>query len=376
MFNRSCFEKQLQKRFDLLPKDEDSLFKWIDSISIADKTHKDLVETWIEHDPNSSVALVVKGRLLVKLAWKERTNAFTKDVKKESWTGMERYFKEAYLAAKKAVILDPNNYVAHYIILQYRYHYRDLEQFESYYRAIVNKFPQSTAVRFLYLSKLWPRWPGSMSKMKDELSHIKSDLIDTDITKDFENYLNYYNAFLARESKDYENCVALASNDKAYPLYGIRARCNYELENYSEVIADYSEVVKSNFLDDVDTIKLSKSLYEIGRYLEASIVMDHAIEHYPNVAYFWTSAYYYHYQSGRVTTCKIAMSSLDYFPKHSYLVKAAVACFDRRKQYRKCIEVGGNAIHRMESNGGFQKKAKHYKSIKRNYEHCLKMLKN
>ncbi|MCO4783218.1 MAG: DUF4034 domain-containing protein [Candidatus Cloacimonetes bacterium] len=377
-FKRGSFkkvEKEIQKQFDLLPQSEDNLFKFISSISIANKSHLDSINQWIDQNRKSSIAQAVKGMLLVGLAWKERTNSFSKDVKKESWDGMQQYLKEAYSAAKQALNLDPDNYVAHYIILKYRYHYRDKEQFETYYRGIVKKYPNSTAVRYLYLGKLWPRWSGSIADIKKELDKITSDFTNPDGKKGFENYMNFYNAFLARERKDFEECADIASIDESYPLYGTRARCNYVLENYIEVNADFSEVIKSNFLDESDLIMFSKSLYEMGRYFDASRVMDYAIEHYPDNAYFWSSAYFYHYKSNRVTTCKIAESSLEHFPENAYLLKAAVACFDRKKQYRKCIKVGGNAINTMKSNGDFKKKSKEFASINRSYEHCTKMLK-
>ena len=123
------------------------------------------VNRWIQNDPRSALAYLIRAKYYEATGWATRGEDFASTIKSEHMTSFMDYMRMATADAEKSIEINPNIPLSYFVVLHDVSGNANSAEMDEAFRVGIARFPGYYELYRLRLYSLTPKWGGSRSAM-------------------------------------------------------------------------------------------------------------------------------------------------------------------------------------------------------------------
>ena len=224
-------------------------FDWISSWALRDVEKFDkLLAAWVEHNPQSYGAHVVRGTFYANRGFKARGTAYAADTSAAQFATMRKWLRRARKDFETSIPLSHKPLLSHIGLQTVALMDSGREERKALLDQAMTYAPRSYSVRANYMWSLTPRWGGSYEQMEQFARDSEAVLGAGDDVNGLRNVITEDRVNLMLNEKDYTSARALLTKALARhetaKLLCMRAHANVALEKFEEMVSDLQASLK------------------------------------------------------------------------------------------------------------------------------------
>ncbi len=232
---------------------ENKLLSAYNAFGLNNVSHLAKFKEWIQISPNSYQPYLARAQFYHLLGWKMRGTDWSKNTTASQFNAMNKYFAKAKADLAKVLALNPKSMVPYCLLISMEKAAGDDEKAHDILQKALSYNSSSYIVRKFYMGNLYPRWGGSIEKMR-EFSRTSQPFVGlNNKLKLLEGYprlvlgINAYsNDKYALAEKFFNESLTYGDN---HEVYFSRGKNYYRMKQYKKALNDFNKAVE---LDDED----------------------------------------------------------------------------------------------------------------------------
>jgi len=283
---------QLQKDFEKDFRQEGKLTSALYDFELNNPKFKPLLDEWAAKTPNDFAPFLCRGVYSFTRGANARGARYTSETSATAFESMEQFNQSAIMDFREALELRPT------LIHPYAYLIRissvggDREDQKQYFNFAIKMNPYSILLRQVYLSKLAPRWGGSLVEMQAVVEESREHIQKYPQLRIVESELDIEAGMQAIEEKDYAAAIshltkAISKGESAI-AYFRRGQSYMYNKQHALAVCDFNRAIALNptyIMAHEFLLSCDKQLKQAYPVIKADL--DRLLELSPKAEYYY-----------------------------------------------------------------------------------------
>lgn len=273
---------------------EYAVWRGYNDVAYGDARAQQQVERWVERQPRSRAALLVRADMYVDLGYKARGSKWARETSDAQMAKMHEYFDRAARDLVATRGPGPLHMVAVGTALSIARASGGVDPLLPWVNELLAADPLNYGVRRRLIDAYEPRWGGSFEDVERVAAEAQRFASRNPRLHTLQGFAHAFRGDVARGEKQYREAIAHYSRALEYGDFGTewsvsRADAYLRLDQPAKAHAD---VAYAKFWEpeDDEVLAISARLdIEEGRWRQAIPALDRVVQSKPEDAYYWSS---------------------------------------------------------------------------------------